>query len=38
MHNNDTYHVVPINLELAQHYTRLIQAAYFERESLDVGV
>ncbi len=37
MHNNEVYHVDPINLELEQRYSRLIRVAYVGHDSLGVG-
>ncbi len=37
MHNNEAYHIDPINFELAQRYSRLLRAAYVGHDSLGVG-
>ncbi len=37
MHNNEAYHVDPINLELAQRYARLLRGAYIGHDSRGVG-
>ena len=37
MHNNEVYHVYPINFELEQRYSRLLRAAYVSHDSLGVG-
>jgi hypothetical protein len=38
MHNNEAYHVYPINFELEQRYSRLLRAACIGHDSLGVGV
>jgi len=37
MHNNEAYHIDPINFELEQRFSRLLRAAYAGQDSLDVG-
>ncbi len=37
MHNNEAYHIYPINFELEQRYSKLLRAAYVGHDSLGVG-